>query len=122
MRNEEPGGQHHPSRNRLGGADRPLHEMPEAKNGGLYCFRDSSRLWHLSIFRDGSMAMGGRTVRLPDLQEKLLQARSNTEGEWKGIRLSVHPDAPLKAIRTAYEASREANLDALCFAVVVSDR
>lgn len=102
--------------------NRPLHEMAEAKNGGLYCFRDHSRLWHLSIFRDGSMAMGGRTVRLPDLQDKLIHVRSNSEGEWSGLRLSVHPEAPMKAVRTAYEASREANLDALYFAVVISDR
>lgn len=101
--------------------NRPLHEMPEAGNGALYSYSGSIS-GCLTVFRDGSIVLNGRTVSLPDLQGKLEQARSNSNCEWKNIRLYIHPDAPMKAVRMAYEASREANLDGMYFAVVIPDR
>lgn len=99
---------------------RPLHEMPVAGNGALYSY-SGTIVGSLTIFRNGSLAMDGRSVRLAELREKLETARSNSESEWKGIRLRIHPEAPMKAVRAAWEASRSANLDAMYYAVVIPE-
>ena len=94
-----------------------LFSLSEASNGANYSFPTQSKIIHLSVFRDGSMAIGSQTLSSRQLQDRLSNVHLDTGMKWRALRISIHPDAPMKSVRSVYEASLKASFDVMYFAV-----
>ena len=95
-----------------------LHHLPEGRNGMSYSFGTKTELLHLTIYRDGAMSVGNRSVSADQVFDMLTSARrEHDELARLALRIALHPDAPVSAIREVYDIGTQAEIDAIFFRV-----
>ena len=94
-----------------------IQQLPEARNGMLYCFRKREEMIFLSINRGGGLSLEGRAIAERELPELLSVIRKKSGGGPISLRVSLDPGAPARAVRIAYESGVAAGVSTMVFAV-----